>query len=59
MGSIERELNEYLFLRNSRQYLGLFRVPNELEAVIAGLDTPIRVGHDRCSSWRRLTWGVG
>ena len=48
-----------LFLRSNRQYLGLFGVPNELEAVIGGLNTPIRVGHDGCNSWRRLAWGVG
>ena len=48
-----------LFLRNSRRYLGLFRVPNELVAVVGGLDTPIFVGHERCSALRRLAWGVG
>lgn len=48
-----------LFLRKSRQYLGLFLVPNKLEAVICGLDVPIRVGHDHCNAWRRLAWGVG
>lgn len=53
------EIMEGLFLRKSRQYLGLFLVPNELEAVIGGLDTPIRVGHDQCDAWRRLAWGVG
>ena len=58
-GDSRAEIMEGLFLRNSRQYLGLFRVPNESQAVICGLDTPIRVGHDRCSAWRRLAWGVG
>jgi hypothetical protein len=58
-GDPRAEVMEGLFLRNSRQYLGLFRVPDELEAVIGGLDNPVRVGHDRCSAWRRLTWGVG
>jgi len=58
-GDPSAEIMEGLFLRNSRQYLGLFRVPNELEAIIGGLDTPICVGQDRCSAWRRLAWGVG
>jgi hypothetical protein len=53
------EIMSGLFLRNSRRYLGLFRVPNELEAVVGGLDTPISVGLDRCSAARRLEWGVG
>ncbi len=53
------EVLEGLFLRSGRRYLGLFGVPNELEAVVGGLDTPIRVGHARCSAWRRLAWGVG
>ena len=53
------EIMEGLFLRNSRRYLGLFRVPNELEAVVGGLDIPFSVGHDRCSACRRLAWGVG
>ena len=53
------EILEGLFLRSGRRYLGLFGVPNELEAVVGGLDTPIRVGHARCSAWRRLAWGVG
>ncbi|HET6975562.1 MAG TPA: hypothetical protein VFI24_04515 [Pyrinomonadaceae bacterium] len=58
-GNARAEILEGLFLRHSHQYLGLFRVLNELGAVVVGLDTPIRVGHDRCSSWRRLAWGVG
>lgn len=53
------EVLEGLFLRNGRRYLGLFGVPDELDAVVGGLDTPIRVGHARCSAWRRLAWGVG
>jgi hypothetical protein len=52
------EVLEGLFLRSGRQYLGLFGA-NELDAVVVGLDTPIRVGHARCSAWRRLAWGVG
>lgn len=58
-GDPRAEIMEGLFLRNTRQYLGLFRVLNELEAVVVGLDTPVRVGHDRCSASRRLAWGVG
>ena len=58
-GNPRAEVMEGLFLRNSHQYLGLFHVPNESEAVIGGLDTPIRVGHERCSAWRRLAWGIG
>jgi len=58
-GDPRAEIMYGLFLRKSGQYLGLFRVPNELEAVIGGLDTPIYVGHDPCSAWRRLAWGVG
>lgn len=58
-GDPSAEIMEGLLLRSSRQYLGLFRVPNESEAVVGGLNTPIRVGHDRCSAWRRLAWGVG
>ena len=58
-GDPRAEIMHGLFLRNSRRYLGLFRVVNELEAIVGGLDTPIRVGHDRCSAWRRLAWGVG
>ena len=58
-GDPRTEIMEGLFLRKSGQYLGLFRVPNELEAVIVGLDTPIRVGHEQCAGWRRLTLGVG
>ena len=53
------EVMEGLFLRKSRQYLGLFRVLNELEAVVGGLDTPLRVGHDPCSAERRLAWAIG
>ncbi len=58
-GDPRAEIMYGLFLRNSRRYLGLFRIPDELEAVIGGLDTPISVGHDRCSVWRRLACGVG
>lgn len=58
-GDPRAEVMEGLFLRKSRRYLGLFRAPNELEAVVVGLDTPFSVGHDRCSAWRRLAWGVG
>jgi len=58
-GDPRAEILSGLFLRNSRRYLGLFRVLNELEAVVGGLDTAISVGHDRCSAWRRLAWGVG
>ncbi len=58
-GDPRAEVLEGLFLRSSRRYLGLFRIPNEVEAVVGGLNTPIRVGHDRCSAWRRLAWGVG
>ncbi len=58
-GDPRAEIMNGLFLRKSRQYLGLFRVLNELEAVVGELDTPISVGHDRCSAWRRLAWGVG
>lgn len=50
---------EGLFLRRGARYLGLFGVPNESEAVIGGLDTPLRVGHAGASPWRRLAWGVG
>jgi hypothetical protein len=35
-GDPHAEILEGLFLRNSRQYLGLFRVLNELEAVVGG-----------------------
>ena len=59
IGDPRAEVMEGLFLRSSRRYLGLFRGPNESEAVVGGLDTPIRVGHDHCSAWRRLAWGVG
>lgn len=58
-GDQRAEVMYGLFLRSTRQYLGLFRVPNELEAVIGGLNTPIRVGHNNCNPWRRLAWGVG
>jgi len=58
-GDPRAEIMYGLFLQNSRQYLGLFRVPDELTAVVGGLDTPIYVGHDSCSAWRRLAWGVG
>ena len=58
-GDPRAEIMYGLFLRNSRRYLGLFRVPNESEAVIGGLETPIRVGLDECSAGRRLAWGVG
>ncbi len=50
---------EGLFLRRGARYLGLFGVPNETEAVVGGLDTPLRVGHEDCSAWRRLAWGIG
>ena len=39
-GDPRAEVMEGLFLRSSRKYLGLFRIPNELEAVVGGLDTP-------------------
>ena len=58
-GDPRAEIMEGLFLRNSRRYLGLFRGLNQLEAVVGGLETPISVGHDRCSALRRLAWGVG
>lgn len=58
-GDPRAEIMSGLFLRNSRRYLGLFRSLNELEAVVGGLDTPLYVGHDHCSAWRRLAWGVG
>ena len=58
-GDPRAEVMEGLFLRSSRQYLGLFQIPDELEAVVGGLNTPFRVGHSGCSAWRRLSWGVG
>ena len=58
-GDPSAEILEGLFLRNGQKYLGLFRAPNEFEAVIGGLDAPIYVGHDSCSAWRRLAWGIG
>ena len=58
-GDPRAEILEGLFLRNSRQYLGLFRIPNELEAIVGGLNTPIRVGYYSCSACRCLAWGVG
>ncbi|HKR15130.1 MAG TPA: hypothetical protein VJT15_23895 [Pyrinomonadaceae bacterium] len=58
-GEPRAEIMEGLFLRNSRRYLGLFSVPDGLEAVVGGLDTPIRVAHEDCSAWRRLAWAIG
>lgn len=53
------EVMEGLFLRSGGQYLGLYRIPNESEAVVVGLNSPFRVGLSGCSAPRRLSWGVG
>ena len=55
----EVEILEGLFLRRERQYLGLFGLPGEQDAVVVGLPTLINVSFPEASVWRRLAWGVG
>jgi hypothetical protein len=60
LSGTQAEIMEGLFLRREGQYLGLFRLPGEHDAVVAGLSsTPIHVSFPQASSWRRLAWGVG
>jgi hypothetical protein len=56
----QAEILEGLLLRRELKYIGLFCLPGEQDAIVAGLSRePIEVSFPQASDWRRLAWGVG